>query len=127
MSVPFVQLSLATAQSQSQFVLEPMKVGKFLPDIRELFLQSTLHRRTRLQAICPQSQERSNLAEPEAQALDATDKGQRLHLVFTVSPETSRRPGRRWKQTVALVEANRINAEPNLSCDDANLHALAPH
>jgi hypothetical protein len=40
-------------------------------------------------------------------ALHAADKGQRLYVVFAVSPEASLCPGRSRKQTVALVKANR--------------------
>src|SRR6266478_4601985 len=124
MSRSFAHLSVATAQGQTQLVLQLVKVSKFPLYVRELFFQSAPHRRTRLQAASPQIQETANLAEFESQALYTADKSQRLDVVFAVSPEASLCPRRPRKQTVALVKANRVNAEPNLLCDDANLHYL---
>jgi len=84
MSVLLAQLSVATAQSQSQLVLQLVKVVKFPLNIGQLFLQPTLHRRTRLQPIPSQPQEPSDLAEFESQTLYATDKSQRLNVVLAV-------------------------------------------
>src|SRR6266852_2926661 len=122
MSVLLAQLSVATAQSQSQLVLQLVKVVKFPLNIGQLFLQPTLHRRTRLQPIPSQPQEPSDLAEFESQPLHAPYEGQRLDIVFAVPPEASLCSGRSRQQTVALVKANRVHAEPNLLRDDAYLH-----
>src|SRR6266849_1712572 len=105
-------------------MLQLLKVAKFPLYIGQLFLQPALHRRARLQAVPSQIQQAPNLAEFESQALHAADKGQRLYVVFAVSPEASLCPGRSRKQTVALVKANRVHAEANLLCDDADLHYL---
>jgi hypothetical protein len=122
MSVSLAQLFVAAAQGQTQFVLQLVKIGKFPPYVSQLFLQPTLHRRTRLQAIPSQPQEPSDLAELESQALYTAYEGQRLDIVFDVRPEASLCPGRSRKQTVALVKANRVHAEPNLLRDDSDLH-----
>jgi len=124
MSVSLAQLFVAVAESQTQFVLQLLKGDKFPLYIGQLFLQPTLHRPTRLQAIPSQPQEPSDLAEFESQALYAAHEGQRLDSVFAVRPEASLCPGRSRKQTVALVKANRVHAEPNLLGDDADLHYL---
>src|SRR6266851_2720188 len=124
MSVPLSQLFVATAQSQSQLVLQLVKVLKFPLYVGQLFLQPALHRRTSLQAISSQSQEPSDLTELESQALHATDEGQRLDIAFAVPPEASLCPGRSLKQTVTLVEPNRVDAEADNLCDDPNLHRL---
>jgi hypothetical protein len=105
-------------------MLQLVKVNKFPLYVSQLFLQPTLHRRTRLQAIPSQPQEPSDLAEFESQALYTADKSQRLDVVFAVPPEAPLCPGRPREQTVAFVEPNRVNAEPNLFRDDANLHYL---
>jgi len=125
MSVSPAQLFVAAAQSQTQFVLQLVKVDKFPLYIGQLFLQPTLHRRTRLQAIPSQPQEASDLAEFESQALYAAYEGQRLEIAFAVRPEASLCPGRSRKLTVALVKPNRIDAEADLLCDDPNLHRLS--
>src|SRR6266481_5955081 len=114
----------AMSVSQSQLVLQLVKVVKFPLYIGQLFLQSALHRCTRLQAVPSQPQEPSDLAEFESQALYAADEGQRLDIIFAVPPEASLRPRRSRKQTVALVKSNRVNAEADLLCDDADLHYL---
>jgi len=75
MSRPFAQLSVASAQSQTQLALQLVKIGKFPLYVRELFFQSAAHWRTRLKAASPQVQETANLAEFESQALYAADKG----------------------------------------------------
>jgi hypothetical protein len=115
-------LFIAAAQDQTKFDLQFVKVSKFAPYVGQLFLQPAPDRRTRLQAIPSQSQESSNLTELESQTLHATDKGQRLYIILCVSTEASFGPGWPRKQTVALVEANRINAQPDPFRDDANLH-----
>jgi hypothetical protein len=43
MSRSLAYLSVATIQSQTQFVLQLVKVGKLLLHIRELFFQSAAH------------------------------------------------------------------------------------
>jgi len=105
-------------------MLQLLKVGTFPLYVNQLFLQPTLHRRARLQAIPSQPQEPSDLAEFESQTLYAADKNQRLDVVFGVPAEASLRPGRPRQQGVALVKADRVNAEPNLFCHDADLHYL---
>jgi hypothetical protein len=122
MSGPLAQLFVATTQGHSQFVLQLMKVAKFPLHIGQLLFQSALHRRTRLQAIPPQPQESSDLAEFEPQALHAANKGQRLDIILAVPAKTSLRPGRPRKQAVTFIKTNRINAQPDLFRDHANLH-----
>jgi hypothetical protein len=122
MSVSLAQRFVATTQGQSQFLLQLMKVAKFPLHVGQLLFQSALHGPTGLQAIPPQPQESSDLAELEPQALHAANKGQRLHIVFTVPAKTSLRPGRPRKQAVTFIKTNRINAQPDLFRDDANLH-----
>jgi len=124
MSVSLAQLLGATAQSQSQLVLQLVKVVKFPLYVGQLFLQPALYRRTSLQAIPSQPQKPSDLTELESQALHAADERQRLDIAFAVPPKASLCPGRSRKQTVTLVKANRVNAEADLLCDDPNLHRL---
>ncbi len=91
-------------------MLQLLKVGTFPLYIDQLFLQPTLHRCTRLQAIPSQPQEPSDLAEFESQTLYAADKNQRLDVVFGVPAEASLRPGRPRQQGVALVKADRVTS-----------------
>jgi len=65
MSVPLTHLSLTTAQSQTKFVFQLVKVREFAVYVGQFFLQPTLHRHTRLQAIPSQSQKSADLAELE--------------------------------------------------------------
>jgi hypothetical protein len=124
MSVLLAQLSVATAQSQSQLVLQLVKVVKFPLYIGQLFLQPTLHRRTRLQPIPSQPQEPSDLAEFESQTLYAADKSQRLNVVLAVLTEAPLCSWGARQQGIALVEANRVNAQTDLLRDGADLHGL---
>src|SRR5437879_4412603 len=110
MSVSLAQLFVATAQSQSQLMLQLVKVVKFPLYIGQLFLQSALHRCTRLQAVPSQPQESSDLTEFESQALYSADDGQRLCVVFCIPTEASLCPGRPRKQPFTLIKADRINA-----------------
>ncbi|OLE16942.1 MAG: hypothetical protein AUG83_01135 [Acidobacteria bacterium 13_1_20CM_4_57_11] len=110
MSVSLAQLFVATAQSQSQLMLQLVKVVKFPLYIGQLFLQSALHRCTRLQAVPSQPQESSDLTEFESQTLYAADEGQRLYVVFCIPTEASLCPGRPRKQPFTLIKADRINA-----------------
>jgi len=87
MSGSLAQLSVATAQGQTQLVLQLLKVGKFPLHVGELFFQSAADRCTRLQAVSSQIQETANLTEFESQALYAADKSQRLDVDFAVPPE----------------------------------------
>src|SRR5260370_17092752 len=114
MSVSLAQLFVATAQSQSQLMLQLVKVVKFPLYIGQLFLQSALHRCTRLQAVPSQPQESSDLTEFESQALYAADEGQRLYVVFCIPTEASLCPGRPRKQPFTLINADRINPYPHL-------------
>jgi hypothetical protein len=66
MSVSLAQFFVATTQSQTQLMLQILKVGKFPLYIDQLFLQLALHRRARLQAIPSQIQQASDLAEFES-------------------------------------------------------------
>jgi len=50
------KLIFATAQRQSQFVLQLVKVDKFLLNIAQLFLQPAPHRSAWLQAIPSEAQ-----------------------------------------------------------------------
>src|SRR5216684_2940849 len=124
MSVLLAQLSVATAQSQSQLVLQLVKVVKFPLYIGQLFLQPTLHRRTSLQPIPSQPQEPSDLAEFESQTLYAADKSQRLNVVLVVLTEAPLCSWGARQQGVALVETNRVNAQTDLLRDGADLHGL---
>jgi hypothetical protein len=104
-----------------------MKVGKFPLYVDQFFLKSAPDRRTRLQAIASQPQKGSNLAEPESQALHAADKRECLDIGFGVLTESALRSWRSREKCIAFVESNRVNAEANLLCNDANLHgSLAP-
>src|SRR6266852_5500990 len=124
MSGSLAQLFVATAQSQTQLVLQLVKVGKFSLYIRELFFQSVAHRCTRLQAVSSQIQETSNLAEFESQALHAADKSERVHVAFGVSTESTLRSWRSREQCIAFVESNRVNAKTDFFRDNANLHGV---
>jgi hypothetical protein len=94
MSVLFAHLSLTTAQSQTKFVFQLVKIREFPPYVGQFFLQPALYRCARLQAIPSQSQKSADLAELESQALHAPDKGQSLDICFRVPPETSLRSSR---------------------------------
>src|SRR5229473_8248763 len=122
MSVSLAQHFVATAQSQLQLVLQLVKVVKFLLYISQLFLQSALHRCTRLHAVPSQPQEPSNLAEFETQTLYAADKSQRLNVVLAVLAEAPLCSWGARQQGVALVETNRVNAQTDLLRDGADLH-----
>src|SRR5260370_27949522 len=124
MSGSLAQLSVATAQGQTQLVLQLVKVGKFPLYVGELFFQSAAHRCTRLQAVSSQIQETANLTEFESQALHAADKSECLHVALSVSTESTLRSWRSREQCIAFVEPNRVNAETNLLRDDADLHYL---
>src|SRR5260370_10562249 len=102
-------------------MLQLLKVGKFPLYIDQLFLQPTLHRCTRLQAIPSQPQEPSNLAEFESQTLYAADKSQRLNVVLAVLPEAPLCSWGARQQGLALVETNRVNPQTDLLLDDAHL------
>src|SRR5229473_2784552 len=122
MSPSLSQLFVATAQSQSQLVLQFVKVVKFPLYVGQLFLQSALHRCTRLHAVPSQPQEPSNLAEFESQTLYAADKSQRLNVVLAVLAEAPLCSWGARQQGVALVETNRVNAQTDLLRDGADLH-----
>jgi hypothetical protein len=124
MSRSLAQLSVATAQGQTQLVVQLLKVGKFPLYISQLLFQSAAHRGTRLQAVSSQAQETVNFAEFESQTLHAADKSQRFDIVFPILAEASRRPRGPRQQGIALVEANRVNAKTDLFRDHANLHQL---
>jgi hypothetical protein len=123
MRLLFSQLSLATAQRQPQFALQLFQVFQFLPHISELRLQAKAHRRTRLHPVSAQAQEAPNFAQFESQPLYAADKGQRFDVTFGVSTKASLRPGRLWQQSIALVKANRVNAQP--ACNRPTVHSKA--
>src|SRR5439155_18998431 len=118
MRVLFAQLSVATAQSQLQFALEPLQVFQFLPHVSQLCLQAAAHGRTRLHPASAQTQKSSNFAKFESQALDAPDKGQGFDVTLTILAKASPRPSRPRHQRIALVEANRVNAQPDSLGDD---------
>src|SRR5215469_1833767 len=105
-------------------MLQPVKVSKLRLNISQLFLQPPLHWRARLQAVPPQPQKPSNLAQSEPQTLHPTYKSQRLNVGFRVSPEAAFRPGWVREQTIALVKTNRVHAESDLLRDDSNLHCI---
>ena len=77
----FAHLSLTTAQCQTKFVFQLVKIREF-PLYVGQFFQPSLHGRTRLQAITSQPQKSADLAELESEPLNPADKGQRLHVVF---------------------------------------------
>jgi len=59
-------LPLTTAQSQTKFVFQFVKIRESPLYVGQFFLQPALHRRTRLQAIPSQSQKSADLAELES-------------------------------------------------------------
>ncbi|HLZ12134.1 MAG TPA: hypothetical protein VKP58_06055 [Candidatus Acidoferrum sp.] len=122
MTVALAQLSIATAQRRAKFALQLVKVFEFLLHVGQLHLHAALHGRARLQAFSPQLKKSVNLAELESQTLDSTDEGKRFHVVFAVSSKSTIGSWRSWQQTIALVETNRVNTEPDLLRDDAYLH-----
>jgi hypothetical protein len=124
MSGLVAKFSVATPQGHAQLVFQLLKVPKFPLYIRELFFQSAAHWRTWLQAVSSQIQETANLAEFESQTLYAADKSECVHVAFGVSTESTLRSWRSREQCVAFVEPDRVNAETDLLCNDANLHGL---
>src|SRR5258708_7835945 len=126
MSGAVTQLFVATAQSQSKLVLQLVKAAEFPLYVGQFFLRPALHRRARLQAIPPQPKEPPNLVEFDSRALPAAHKGRRLYVVLPVWLEATLRSWRSREQAVALVEANRVDAQPYLFRDNANLHDLSP-
>src|SRR5713226_9783179 len=100
MIVSLAPLFIATAQRQSQLVLQFVKVAKFPLHVGQFFLQPALHRCARLHAVPSQLQEPPNLAELESQALHAAHEGQRFYVVLAVSSETTLRSRRSWEQAV---------------------------
>src|SRR5258707_10196356 len=103
-------------------MLQFLEIGNLLMDIRQFFFQMPAHGRTRLQAAPSQFQEFTNFSQREPHVLHASNEAQRLHIVFAVLPETALRSGWRWEQCVALVEANRVNAETDPLANRADLH-----
>jgi hypothetical protein len=124
MRVFFAQLFVATAQRQAQLALQFFQVFHFLPHVSQLRLQAKAHRRARLHPASAQTQKCSNFAQFESQALNAPDKSQRFDVTFTVSAKASLRPGWPGQQSIALVEANRVNAQPDFLGDDADLRGI---
>src|SRR5260370_22259493 len=122
MSGSLAQLSVATAQGQTQLVRQLLKVRKFPPYFNQLFFQSAAYRRTRLKAVSSQTQETADLAEFESQTLYAADKSQRFDIVFPILAEASLRPWRPREQSIALVKAHLIHAEADPFPNSAGLH-----
>src|SRR5260370_36152750 len=122
MSGSLAQLSVATAQGQTQLVLQLLKVGKFPLYIRELFFQLAAHRCTRLQAGSSQIQATANLAEFESQTLDSADKSEGFHVAFSGLTESTLSSWRAREQVLAFVEPNRVNAQTDLFRNGASLH-----
>jgi hypothetical protein len=110
----------AAAQGQTQLAFKLLKIGKFLLYVSQLFLRFALYRRARLQAASSQIQQTSNLAELKSQTLYATYETQCFQVAFNVLAEAAFRPWGPPQSCIPLIEANRINAEPNLPCGDAN-------
>jgi hypothetical protein len=92
MSGSLAQLLVATAQSQSQLVLQLAELGKFPLYVRQLFSQPAPHGRTGLQAASAQIQQTADLAEFESQTLHASDKSQCLDIGFPILAESSLPP-----------------------------------
>jgi len=112
MSEALTHLSVATAQCQSQLVLQFVKIGELLLHIGELFFQSAAHGRTRLKLIPSQPQQCSHLAELESQTLDTANKSESFHIAFSVLTESTLRSWGSREQCIAFVESNRVNARP---------------
>jgi hypothetical protein len=89
MCTSFAQLPIAAPQSQTQFLLQLLKVGQFPLNVTQLLFQSAAHRRARLQATSPQPREVANLFEREPQALHPPDERQRLNVGFCVFAEST--------------------------------------
>jgi hypothetical protein len=124
MSGALAQFLVATTQSQTQLVFQVLKVGESAPDIDQLFFKSAPDWRTRLQAIPSQLQETSNLTELEPQTLDPSYESESLDVAFTIQTKPSLRSRRARQQGVALIEADRVNAQTDLLGDNTNLHDL---
>jgi hypothetical protein len=122
MSILLAQFFLASSQCELQLVLQFVKASQFSLHVCQLFLQAALHRGARLQPISSQPQETPNFAQLESQTLHTAYEGQRFQVAFAISPEPTFGSWRFGQQTIALVEPNGINADPDLLCNDANLH-----
>src|SRR5467141_3829048 len=114
MRVLFAQLFVAAAQRQLQFALQLLQVFQFLSHVSQLCLQSATHVRARLHPASAQTQKSSNFAKFESQTLYAPDKGQSFDITLTILAKATLRPRRPRHQRIALVEANRVNAQPNV-------------
>ncbi|HLZ90913.1 MAG TPA: hypothetical protein VKQ28_04295 [Candidatus Acidoferrum sp.] len=126
MRISFAQFFLTTAQSQTQFVLEFLEVGQFVPNVGEFRLQAKADQRARLHPASAKTQEPPDFAQFETQTLYPPNERKRLELALAVLSKPSRRPGSPGQQRVAFIEANGVNAEPDLFGYDADLHGMAP-
>jgi hypothetical protein len=89
-------------------------------------LQTPAHRRARLQAAAAETQQASDFPEFESQTLHAANKGQRLHIAFSVLAKATLRSWRARQQGIAFIKADGVNAQTNPFCDSADLHGLTP-
>ena len=80
MSVSLAHLFVATAQRQSQFVVQLVKVAEFSLYVGQFFLQPEPYRSTRLRTVSSQPQESPNLTQFESQTLHATDESKSLNV-----------------------------------------------
>ena len=87
-----MQLFVATAERQPEFVLQMTKIVELPPYVGQLPFQAAPHRCAWLEAVPSKSQEASDFAELESQTLHAANKGQSFHVSVSVATETSLGP-----------------------------------
>ena len=126
MRMPLAQFAIATPQCGAQFVVQFAEVREFAMNVRKLSQQFISHRGTRLQAAISHGQEAAYLGEGKSETLCAADKAEGLNIAFGVPAETALGSRQAWQEAVAFVETNRVNGQPNLLCDNPNLHWPAP-
>ena len=80
-----MQLFVAAAECQTQFVFQLLEVGQLTLHVVQLLFQPPPHWSTRLHAALSQLQKFPDLMERESESLHTTDKGERLEVVFAKS------------------------------------------
>src|SRR5579863_4438416 len=120
-----LQLSFTFLESTLQAAFQILQLCDLLLDRRQLLIQEFFDMRAGRHMVVPKDQKLTNLIQCESQLLGLADELQRFDVADSKQAEAAFSTWRSLQQSLFLVETDRVDAEPGLLGDLADLSRLS--
>ncbi len=106
-------------------MLQISQIADFYPHFFQFCLYKFADFLACIKSVLAQIQNLPDFPQRETETLHLADKLQACDIAIRVKAEVAGRSGRLWEQGVALVEADRINAQIRLLRHISDVHGMA--